>query len=645
MAEQQSYRERQLALATEERGYVREDPPPSRQRSIVDWSHPDQEDLVASLVEHIVEESWPVATLREQIDKLGVEPYGRSRQRLATQLAENFLNPDRLREVIEQLPESVREFYAQLLFNLRLSYPRNAQEGWLFVKTPELSLEHNHEIIISMGLGLEIEQAFVVPAELYPMLPSLYLPLPSFFYRDVSAGDISAANPLRLVGQIQQLLGLVRAETPELRRRLRWQSGRGYARSSEIVPTPETALQFQEWAPGEELRVELMAPEPPLPDATLERWAAALDDTPERVEFLYQLLVTLGVLRAGSPVEVEPENAEQFIALAPGRQIYELLDAYLSTDWRAFASRWRQGDVRVEWLNQYYRGFWGLDEIWSQMTNFFSGLIIDLLEFAPHDQWLSLEQMQGLLLKITPDLTRRFHDRRLSFRTPEGDFEAFLQLYLLEILRGPLHALGLVDLARDAQQRIFAFRLHGFQELMWRRSYALPTPEVEATGTTLRWRGDDELLLSPPVPIPFLRQVQRWARPRGATAGALRYQLDPRRLHAAFEEGETPETLAAAWVEQGEQPPERLRAWWKRWWSRYGHLRLYPAQAVLEVADEFALHELHVAVPEIQEALTGMVTPRVALLRREAVPAVIVKMEAKGYMPKVVEQNATEERG
>jgi hypothetical protein len=565
---------------------------------------------------------------------------------LATQLAETFLNTDRLRQVLDQLPESVREFYVQMLFNFRLPRFQDEKPPWLFIKELDLSIEQNYDVLRSSGLGMSIEDRFAVPGELYPVLPPLFLPLFPEFFQDPPQGEVLEAEPLRLIGQLQQLLGLFRVETPALRPALKWLRPGGYRQLSGIVPTPEAVARIQERERREALQINLMAPEPFLPASTLERWSAALSDTPERVEFLYRLLVEVGVLRPGTPVHVEPKNAERFMALAPGRQLYELFNALISVDWQAFLPRWRQGDVQVQWQNRPYREFWGLDRHWSGATYLLRDFVLTLLEFSPHDRWLSLEMIQDLLLKVFSATEQMFDRHRISFLVKGGGVEGFLRMYLKDLLRGPLHALGLVDLALDNRQQIAAFRLRHLQDFMWRRNCTLPLPETAWHDVKLRWAAEDEVLLTPPVSIPLLRQLQGWARPQGAVEGALRYQLDPKRLHAAFEAGETPETLAAAWEAGGGQSTERLRAWWERWWSRYGHLRLYPAQAVLEVKDEFALHELQVAVPELQAALTGMVTPRVALLRRETVPTLVSKMEAKGYMPKVVGRQADkEERG
>jgi hypothetical protein len=77
-----------------------------------------------------------------------------------------------------------------------------------------------------------------------------------------------------------------------------------------------------------------------------------------------------------------------------------------------------------------------------------------------------------------------------------------------------------------------------------------------------------------------------------------------------------------------------LAAWWDKWWACYGHVRLYPHQAVLITQDDFTMQELQVALPRFRETLLGMLNPRIALLHPKQVDFVLQTLEQRGYLPK-----------
>ena len=115
----------------------------------------------------------------------------------------------------------------------------------------------------------------------------------------------------------------------------------------------------------------------------------------------------------------------------------------------------------------------------------------------------------------------------------------------------------------------------------------------------------------------------------------LRYQLDVSRLHKAFEQGETPETLAEAWEQHAGFPPlPDVQRWWQSWWERYAHVRLYTDQTTLMTRDEFTMQELQAALPTLRQSIMGLVMPRVALLQADRVTRIVSDLGRQGYMPK-----------
>ena len=206
----------------------------------------------------------------------------------------------------------------------------------------------------------------------------------------------------------------------------------------------------------------------------------------------------------------------------------------------------------------------------------------------------------------------------------------------MDILRGPLFWLGLVELGPDLDE-VTAFRLSYVQDIHWERIDACPMPsQMALKREALTYNPEDKtLMIQPPASAGLIKNVQQWAIPIGLREQALQYKLNLKQLHSVFEQGETPETLAESWTSAlGFEPLPEIQAWWEKRWARYGHIRLYPDQSALMVQDTFALQEVQVAVPDLQEAILGLVTPKAALLESKAVDKILQALEKQGYIPK-----------
>jgi hypothetical protein len=140
-----------------------------------------------------------------------------------------------------------------------------------------------------------------------------------------------------------------------------------------------------------------------------------------------------------------------------------------------------------------------------------------------------------------------------------------------------------------------------------------------------------------PVDPEFISMIHLWAKPEGLTKNRLHFYLDVDRLHQTFEQGKTPADLFNLWRNcTGFDAPESLCQWWRHWWDRYGHIRLYAPQALLRTRDEFTMQELQLALPNLAGVIQHMVTPTAALLKMEAADQVLADLERLGYMPQKV---------
>lgn len=633
------YRERQLLQATKGLGYKLAAPPAtSPVKGELFWMQP-QPDLAQEFSQGIVEERGPVSQLREQLHRFGQKPKGRSRADLVQQLVTAFLDPARLREALIGLDAEGRDGYTQLLLNSILSPWKSHPERTILLQTLSKPMREFYAELLQAGLGLGDENFLQIPYALFQQLPPLYLP-DSPYRATLPLPAVSNARPQHLMAQVQQLLGLIQTETYSLRPLQKWQSQTPsyHYRTSGWLPTPASARQFVKGPQGSELKLELLAPEPRLMDETLETWSRILGLPETGVEFLYHLLLAVGVLRPGSPITVEPVIMERFLSLTGGEQIALLVRSLgLIPDWGACWQQWRTGEVQLHWKRRLYYNEPNYPRTLARTLNSVCTACLQYLAFFSPEVWLSVDAVIKPLTHFFPDGQHLIASpQTLELSDNQGDWAGFFSLYLQLLLRGPLHWLGVADVALAPDQSLAAFRLHSLQDILWERVTVFPLPEATwEAAQAVRWQGQDELQLALPVPVAVLRQAQRWAEPLGTKGEYLRYRLHLQRLYATFETGETPETLRYAWEESaGAPPPEPLAAWWDKWWACYGHVRLYPHQAVLITQDDFTMQELQVALPSFRETLLGMLNPRIALLHPQQVDFVLQTLEQRGYLPK-----------
>lgn len=631
-----------VSLTSEEQalGYKLVQPPASTARPEPPFWVQLQPDPVELAAEDIVNNAWPVALLRELIQQLGMKPVGRLRADLARQYMQLLLDPARLQQALAGLTDEEHEFYVTLLFNLQMQTWRPRPDGLVILRRLQTPLEQLLQRFADLGLGVWQNDGLSLPPRFLGGLPSLSLPLESYRYRKDLRSALAhgaVAEPHRLILRVQQLLSLIQAGTYTLRPRRQWQPPvSGYAAFlTGVTPTPAAAHQLQK-APAPQTVIPLLAPDPVPDDAALTAWSAALGMPPAGVEFLYHLLVAAHLLLPGSPIKVDP-YVQQFMARSAGEQAVLLWLAYsLILNWEAFWHRWQAGHIRVHWN---YRPYWGVTPYESTLARALNALrnaVLTFLSFLPQETWLSVDAVYDTLKVFLPNMKGMASADVLGFEGSNGSWELFLRIYLEEMLQGPLHWLGAADIA-PAAGALQTFQLHWVQDVFWERSRAISLPELRWGGAqAVRYLPEEAVfLLTPPLPPEFLNQLQRWAEPDGLQGSDMRYALQPRRLHQAFEAGETPDSLARQWTAAaGFPPPAALQEWWQLWWHRYGHVRLYPHQAVLTLQDDFALQELQLAVPELRDALLGLVNPRVALLRPDQAEAIFKTMQAKGYLPK-----------
>lgn len=612
-------------------------PPVKPQTDAPFWLYPDEVD-VTEFVEQIAEQQWRVDFIRRQITRLGVKPKGQRRVDLVQQLIERFLDPERFARQLSTLNDEEQRYYIHLLLHnnlLGLRTQPTSLDQLLSLSKPSVPMTQR---IVNAGLGLQDEVGqFFVPFEMFKLLPPVYIP---FDTEPPPATHVPAADPRLLLTKIQQLLGLVQARNYHIQPRPRWRMPQiaYYARESHIwPPVPEDARRLQSNLNKTGV-ITLCPPTPYLADVAIAAWSADLELPSAIVEFLYHVLINAALLLPGDPVTLNAALLQPWMMQAPGHQLASLYQIYRSMpDWTDWWPDWRAGDIKIQWNSQNVWDLAAVDNMLRTTHYMLRWVMLDILAYLPHDVWLSLDKVMQFVMKLYPEPQSHYYQQNLLCKDARDQWKGFLRQVLSSMLRGVLHTFGLVDIAPNLDA-IEVFRLRHFQSLHWNRAEALAIEDTTPFGRdNVAFRPREQALsITPPAKAQFLNVVQQWSEPRGLIDNKLRYQLDVARLHKAFEQGETPETLAEAWEQSTGFPPlVDVQRWWQYWWERYAHVRLYRGQTTLVTRDEFTMQELQAALPTLRQSIMGLVTPRVALLQADHVNRIVSDLERQGYMPKV----------
>jgi hypothetical protein len=587
------------------------------------------------MVQELLESGWRLSQLRDLLTALGLPPEGGTRQLVAQQLAECFLDPQRLEQCVDDLSEEELRYYGTLVVQSFIQAYHTVPQGralWYDFTTPWPRLAQR---IRKAGLALVTEDGqLYLPAALRRRLPQLQIP----FRASSAPRKVVPSNPREILTQVQQLISVLQSEPAKLRARLRWKAP-PYPFAQPIICWPPVPADAQKIIarPALEGRIELLPPDPDLDAETLNEWTHVLGCTPERAELIYALLLYSGIILSGSPITIDSALAQQWLALTPGNQLGALYHLWCSiTTWSEWWPLWREQQITI---TQLYHGYWGLnsidDAIRSSVVDL-RGVLLELLACLPHGTWLAVSDLMEWLTALFPTPDTHQYLIGVIPKGPKGGWTDFLETALLRMVTGPLHAFGLADVG-PSLNTVKSIRLQRFQDLHWRRSMEVMLDAVgELRQETLRFVMAESILeIEAPLPPDLVTFVLQWAVPAGFSRTLVRYRLDVQRLHRAFEHGMHPDALKAAWrAATGFEPLPEIAQWWDAWWLRYGHVRIYPTQALLQTRDAVTMHELQVALPSLQSSILGSLTPETVLLDEESVDPLLSNLTRQGYMPK-----------
>jgi hypothetical protein len=201
------------------------------------------------------------------------------------------------------------------------------------------------------------------------------------------------------------------------------------------------------------------------------------------------------------------------------------------------------------------------------------------------------------------------------------------------------HPTGSAAPTEQGAGQLTAFRLRGLADWIWDRPIAQLDLEArplakaltidEDAGTISLQRGSAAAQTHS-----FLGRI---ARLEEASPERFLYRLDRRPTLAAFESGASLSDLLAEWERVMPRAiPSALEQTLSEWWTQYGKVRLYDGFGLLELRDEVTLRELEAAT-SLSQHIIARLSPRLVLVREEAVDNLLREFAAKDYTPKEVD--------
>jgi hypothetical protein len=415
-------------------------------------------------------------------------------------------------------------------------------------------------------------------------------------------------------------------------------------------------------------RVTLTVPPPrrALPDEAASRLAPLL--APDQIgqangqaplDFLFSLLLTTGLFQPGSPTTMWREVKVEFMRRDELAQRALLGRAYLQMlTWNELWEVLRVVDglqLKRTWNYAYFKP----EHLQANLLGC-RRRVLRVLASLPDNRWVALPDLFTLMRAVWPRFdhtvwdTYRYADspaawflarngRQLRTDDPT-DWDQAQGNFVRQVVGGPLHWLGFADLHVD-DNKLVAFRLHGLADLYWDRVEA-PLPPRHAAQIAPRVPHTDAVVIdefsitvNPSViSVQAHSLLDKIARLDVAKAERFVYRLDARAAYEAFESGVTLTEILNDWEHLLLVPiSEPIRAQLLVWWQAYGRVRIYEDLAVIEFGDDFALPEVK-AVTSLDDHLLAEISPRLVIIRREAMAPLIAQLEQAGYTPKQTDQ-------
>lgn len=608
------------------------------------------------------------------------------------QILDQLLKPEQLAHMLAQFDREHRQaFWAIAMLGsfstMALEDLDRVARFWGKLKQHSKFATYVHHLATS-GLVITQEQVAqyyfgigtaMVPAAYARLLPPLLAEaMPAYqdldaaiVNRSTKASGVQLADPNWLVRSVTQLLIILEQTTPTLRPpmpRPYREKAVPYLQAWDYLPAEVYALEKQGKPQNVYQTVTLTVPPPayPLPDEIMSTLAPLVGGMAQ-VEFIYHLMVAVGLLQPGSPVTVWSEVKEQFLRQPVATQQAILArTAFYMANWSELWSLLRQTpELALVRTAQFHNNSYLPQNLLTELA-VFRMLVLSTYAWLPDDHWFTITDLLALARQVWPQFNQRFWQHRyylmpgqtghglwhLTYRghaldnKSEADWQLAQGAFIGTLLSGPLHWAGLVDLYHE-NGRLTAVRFHGLGDLYWdraeslsRRATATPgaTPQAPAvSGDHLLIAGDQIRVEPARITAQAHSLLDHLAVLEVAQPQQFVYRLDAGAVQKSFEAGVTLADLLAEWEAHLSKPiPAPIKKRLTAWWEAYGQLRLYQDVTIIEFGDDHALTEMK-AVTNLDAVLIAEISPRLVLIPQSAIATLAAELEKAGYTPQQTE--------
>jgi hypothetical protein len=617
--------------------------------------------------------------LRQMAKQRGWQVRGNSKATVVAQIVQHITQPDDVAKAVLGLDQEHRNVLRALVLlgERRVIQPDDLADvarTWGKLQGYKNVTTYIHHLF-KMGLAISEEAAnvyspfgdFVPRAILRSMPPALEGAIRVSAYPPPHSGELCLADPRPFIRAISQATFLLEEFPTSLR-----------------PPRPRPRMEkfhlgLQEWdhdlfelqqakADGQlrgysPIALRVLPSLYSLPVEAIERLAPVID-TPmtgapalsgeEKLDFVYNLMVTAGILQPGSPVTAWQDVRTEFLRRNEAEQRAILARAYFQMEsWSALWAMLRVDDgLRLK--HSYNSRHFKPKDLRTDLVRF-RNLVLRVLASVPDGQWIALSDLFHVMRRLWPRFDHSMWQDYI-YRAPTatwflvsaGDdqpldadgWEEAQGRFVEAVLAGPLHWLGLVDLSLDKRGGLAAFCLHGLADLYWDRQETPEMPPASAQpvarppSDVMAVEGSTIRVIPSQVEAQAHSLLNRIARLEITTAQQFAYRLDAQTVHQSFEDGAALAELFDEWERWLPIPmPKAIRDQLSAWWEAYGQVRIYEDLTVIEFGDDYALAEMRATTP-LDRYLVAEISPRLVIIAPEGVDVLTEALEQAGYTPK-----------
>jgi hypothetical protein len=607
-----------------------------------------------------------IVELRELAQRRGIEVKGTRKDPIVEQLAAAMADPQAIQDQLQALEPPLLQLltYVHLVLEPGYGFSGENLVRLLSERDPALARQVLHRQVVELanrGLLLRFKRDqiayYLLPYGVRTMLPPHPTLVPPYSEGKQEALKVRSRPATSIVHALYLVWNYVGEHTPHseaVRSRLPAEGEWPHFADWDHIPEEVEEIVQRRRTPYNLYNASITVPTPRYHLRTINRQVLRAvpafgpgQEGDEEIEFCYALLDTLGAIQAGrgQPIAQRQETFQHLLSLAPTVQMYVILYTWLNTTaWSEMDMLRRQEpEIRVR-RNLTHISFKPQDlyREWRSSRQ----MVLRYLSTVEEGQWVPVQEFLRTIWQITPDLLHPHAEpsvwwlesnrTRKQFGATFEDWQDSAGRFVLAVLQGPLYWLGAVQLGYH-DDRLVAFRVTPVGSFALHRRSVIVEQEQKAIPAGAVQLADDLTVTVSPgkVPAQLHELLHLVGQLETTTPDEFVYRITADGVLRALGQGQTIDRVLGAltrWL--GKEPPPSWKSKMVAWSENYGKLHIYDDITLIELADDYALHEL-LSNTSLRDHLVYEFSPRLVAVHPEAVDDLVQEMEKRGYTPTV----------